>query len=211
MICNSSLFPTEVIIVISNSGYNRKEEHNINCRFKILLYYRRGKRNSASNKNYGSVHANCPFLSYFDSDDIMAYNRIEIIYYILKNYQVDIIMHMYTRDYNYFINNNYNKYLIQNYIFFNSSYVTQKYKEHINTHIIKLWYCCNFLNLDNISNGWITISRKLFNVERFNEDKSIQRAEDSEYNGRVISKGYKSLILGMILGFYSKRNKFRIK
>lgn len=68
--------------------------------------------------------------------------------------------------------------------------------------------CCHFLPKHyHISNGWITIKKSLFRNEKFNEDKSAQRAEDSEYNGRVIAKGYNALILTIVLGYYAKRNK----
>lgn len=213
MICNCLEYPKEVIVVISGSNYNHKREYYTYCNYTIYLYFRKNIRNSASNKNYGSQFSLCPYISYFDSDDIMSHDRIKVIHYIIKNiYKYDIILHMYSRNYTIvqksFID--YNK--ISNHIYLNSSYITYLYKRNMPKYEVKLWGCCHFLPIKyHISNGWITIKRSIFEKEKFNEDTTLQRAEDSEYNARIISKGYKSLILTLVLGYYSKQNEcFRI-
>lgn len=209
MICKSIKFPKEVIVVISDSNNTRKEEYSTYCHYKISLYFRKNKRNSASNKNYGSKFSKCSYISYFDSDDIMSNERIKTIHHIIKYiFKYDIILHMYTRNYTIFKQNivNYNK--ISKHFYLNSSYITYLYRRNMPKHKIQLWGCCHFLPRKyHISNGWITIKKSMFNMEKFNEDVSIQRAEDSEYNARVISRGYKALILTMILGYYSKQNE----
>lgn len=209
MICASSKYPKEVIIVISESGVNRKVKYITYCNFIINLYYRKNIKNAASNKNYGSKYTTCSHISFFDSDDIMSNNRIKTIHYILYHYKnFDLIMHMYSLNYS-LINNNYIDYKnINSYFYLNSSYISDLYKKNINSHKLQLWGCCHFLPIHyHISNGWITISKKMFEREKFNEDISIQRAEDSEFNGRVISKGYRALILTLILGYYSKNKE----
>lgn len=209
MICNSIEYPKEVIVVISGSNYSKKVEYNTYCNYKIYLYYRKNKRNSASNKNYGSKYSKCSYISYFDSDDIMSQDRIKVIHHIIKYiFKYDIVLHMYSRNFTVVKDNviNYNN--ISSYFYLNSSYITYLYRKYMPSHKVQLWGCCHFLPIKYfISNGWITIKRSLFDKEKFNEDISIQRAEDSEYNARVISKGYKALILTLILGYYSKQNE----
>lgn len=212
MICNSSEYPKEVIVVISDSNYSRKEEYYTYCNYKITLYYRKNKKNSASNKNYGSKYVKCSYISYFDSDDIMSHDRIKTLLHILKQFfKYDIILHMYSRNYTIVKENKIKYKNISSHFYLNSSYITTLYRRNMPKHRIELWGCCHFLPIKyHISNGWITIKRSVFYREKFNEDVSIQRAEDSEYNARVISKGYKSLILSIILGYYSKQNECNI-
>lgn len=209
MICNSTEYPKEVILVISGSTYTKKEEYNTYCNFIVTLYFRKYKRNSASNKNYGSQYSKCTYISYFDSDDIMSKDRIKTLHHILQNiYSYDIVLHMYSRNYTYVKQSEVDITNISKYFYLNSSYITYLYKRNMPIHKVELWGCCHFLPIKyHISNGWITIKRSVFENERFNEDRSIQRAEDSEYNARVISKGYKVLVLTLIMGYYSKQNE----
>lgn len=212
MICNSNEYPKEVVVVISGSNFSMKEEYNTYCNYKITLYFRKNKKNSASNKNYGSKYTKCSYISYFDSDDVMSHHRIKTLIYIIKNiFKYDIILHMYSRNYTIVKENviDYNN--ILNHFYLNSSYITYLYRKNMPAHKLQLWGCCHFLPIKyHISNGWITIKRSLFDKEKFNEDISIQRAEDSEYNARVISKGYKILILTLVLGYYSTQNECNI-
>lgn len=210
MICNSRRLPDEIIIVISNSGYNKREIIYTSCKKNIHLLFKKLRKNSASNKNFGSKYSHCKYISFFDSDDIMSKYRMFILNHITTYYQqYDIIMHMYTRNFTRFKNIVFKDYYnISLHFYLNPLYITKLYKRNIRKYRIKLWGCCHFLPKQYpISNGWITVKKSLFNQEKFNEDKSIQRAEDSEYNGRVISKGYKALILTIILGYYSKQNE----
>lgn len=209
MICNSSITPRETIIIISGYKYDRKVLYITYCKRKVIIFYRKNQRNSASNKNYGSKYTKCNYISYFDSDDIMSPDRIKTLQFIITHFvDYDLILHMYTRNYSILKKSLYNYNNIARYFYLNSSYITKLYRKNIKNHKIELWGCCHFLPKPyHISNGWITIKKSMFILEKFNEDISIQRAEDSEYNGRVISKGYKALILTMILGFYSRQNK----
>lgn len=209
MICKSIETPKEVIIVISNCVRNHKETYNTYCKYKLYLYYRKNIKNAASNKNYGGELSKCNIISYFDSDDIMSSYRIKMLHNVMQYYsEYDIVLHMYTKNYNSFKQSTIDLSNIPKYIYSNSSYLTSLYKRIVKTRNVRLWGCYNFIpRLYHISNGWITIRRELFEKEKFNEDISIQRAEDSEYNGRVISKGYRALYILLELGFYSRQNQ----
>lgn len=212
MICKSVEKPQEVLIIVSGTGIDKSFHYTTFCKYNLRIYYRRNNMNSASNKNFGTRYAKCLHISFFDADDIMSNNRIKILKYIIKEYKnYDIILHMYTRNYIQFKRNvKYSK-NISKYFYLNSSYITSLYRKNIHLYKVQLWGCCHFLPKQyHISNGWITVKKSMFNVEKFNEDISLTRTEDSEYNGRVIMKGYKALILRMILGYYSKQNDCKV-
>lgn len=101
MICNSIEIPKESVIIISESNTNINIKRKLYCKSILSIYYRKGKKNSASNKNYGFKYTHCSYISFFDADDVMYNNRINILHYIINKYpEYDIIMHKYTRTLN---------------------------------------------------------------------------------------------------------------
>lgn len=209
MVCKSSELPKEVIIVISENKNNSNMEYITFCKYHLKLYFRNAIHNSASNRNYGFSFSTCGYISFFDADDVMFSNRIKILRYIVTHYPLyDIIIHKETRIIS---KNKYRKVLnknINHYFYLNSSYITYLHRKYTATTNKTILGCCIYLPESNISvaNGWITVKRSVFLIEKYNELSLYRRAEDSEYNSRIILKGYNALILKLILGFYSKRN-----
>lgn len=171
------------------------------CKSILSIHYRKGKKNSTSNKNYGFKHTHCSNISFFDADDVMYNNRINILHYIINKYpEYDIIMHKYTRTLNKLTNIKSKKLQIEKCFYFNSSYINILYRKYATINNVRQWGCCNFFPQKiPVANGWIKVKRSIFVNEKYNESIIFNTAEYSEYNGRFILKGYKVLILQLIL------------
>lgn len=206
-LCNSMIYPYEVIIVIS--GVYNRDLTNVSlfiyelrkCTKELVILYRSNKKNAASNRNFGFYKSRCSIISFFDVDDIMSIYRIEIIHRIFReNRKVDVVFHPFITNYNkldiYNLSQLYSKYVVINQF----SRITERCRKTFSFD--KRVYKCDASNNYFIANNCPTIKRNIMNYIKFNE--SLQSTEDLDFISRVVFQGYNVALFNKPLGFYIK-------
>jgi glycosyltransferase involved in cell wall biosynthesis len=85
--------PDQVIVVCSSSLREDIPEHYFRYSFPIDIVTREGRYNAAENRNEGIRRINTDIVSFFDADDVMHPQRIEIVRKYMCD--VDILFHGY--------------------------------------------------------------------------------------------------------------------
>lgn len=86
--------PSEVVVVCSSSSSSDiPNDYKTGYSFPLKIITRETSHNSAENRNYGSDMLNTDAITFFDADDIMHPQRIEILFEALKD--SDVVLHSY--------------------------------------------------------------------------------------------------------------------
>lgn len=162
--------PDAVVVVCSSS----KEEdipieYKTNYSFPLKIVTREQACNSAENRNYGSNLLQTDIVSFFDADDTMHPQRIQILFHAMED--ADVALHSYATDSP------------------NFSLITTP---RIHRNSLERGYTgCVIYEPDytaKIHHGHVTVRRNILDFVRFPEDWSrYTRKEDSLFCGVVVS------------------------
>jgi hypothetical protein len=172
IVCCSSSLPTD--IPYKNEDYT----------FPLTIYTTEKHKNTAQNKNFGSKLINTDIISYFDADDIMHPQRIEIIYNAFTlNPHIKLFLHslrINPIDFNYpvYEPNNINYQMDPCYVDYWGRVML---KRHIETNK-------PIDAEDVIHNGHLSIKKELFNEQQYIETSEALGREDTLYNTMIINK-----------------------
>ena len=135
--------------------------------FKIKVKLHLDKKSPAENRNIAADNLNTDIISFFDADDIMHPQRIELLEYAFLE-PCDIVLHNSTSDTNFDMNLSIDK---------------------INIHRNKLKQCksgCIILDyISPIAHGHVTVRKSIFNKVRFPEEEYFYFKEDCIFCHRV--------------------------
>jgi glycosyltransferase involved in cell wall biosynthesis len=173
---NQTKKPDMVIVSCSSSEQSDIPYKQEDYSFPFKIYTHKEKKLTAQNKNFGAKKISTDIISFFDADDIMHPQRLEIIYNsFIKYTTLRLLIH------NFRINStdfNYPEYDINNInLEFDPFYVCRwgsvQLKE--NSH-------------RNIHNGHISIRNETFKEQEFSESDNTVGYEDTLYNRILINK-----------------------
>ena len=135
--------------------------------FPIKVKLHLDKKSPAENRNIAADNLNTDIISFFDADDIMHPQRIELLEYAFLE-PCDIVLHNSTSDTNFDMNLSIDK---------------------INIHRNKLKQCksgCIILDyISPIAHGHVTVRKSIFNKVRFPEEEYFYFKEDCIFCHRV--------------------------
>lgn len=168
--------PDMVIVSCSSSEESDIPYKSEDYSYPLKIYTHSGKRNTAQNKNFGSQFIGTDIITYFDSDDVMHPQRIEIIYNaFINNSNFQLILHNFRRD--------------PTDLHF-PYYDVNKITYEIDPFYISNWggVCLLENNSRNIHNGHISITKNVFlNEQQFNESSIALGREDTDFNTMYIN------------------------
>ena len=168
--------PDMVIVSCSSSEPSDIPYTQEDYSFPFKIYTHKEKKNISENKNFGTRLINTDIVTYFDADDIMHPQRIEIIYNgFIKYPNMKLLIHSLRLNP---IDLNYPKYDI-NYINY-----------EMDTFYICKWGALNFKNKSNrnIHNSHSSIKKSLFDEIQYVETPDAKGFEDTLFNRTLINK-----------------------
>jgi len=188
---SQTIKPSKVIVSCSST---KSEQMYINCHkynFPLFILTTEMRLNASQNRNLGSSYIDTDIISYFDADDIMHPQRIEIILNSFQKYNPNIILHSYLC--NEETKNQFDKY--ENEI------------PIIENRLIKSPTGCAVISYDfslRIHHSQVSIKREIFDKIKFREEKEYERKEDSIFCGDVLGSEYgkKNIYINLGLSKY---------
>ena len=173
--------PNTVVVVCSSSEpTDIPADWNFSFPHKIIT--RLDRRNAAQNRNEAVRHLSTDIVSFFDADDIMYPNRIEI----LKQCSSDIILHSFTEETDEYI---------------------QKAPSYIRNQLTRAPSGCAILNSNahaKIHHAHVTCCRSILNSIQFREEKEFERREDAVFCGDVLGiEGITNCYIPEPLSYYN--------
>ena len=191
---NQTVLPNKVVVSCSST-----EEFKINKKYSFPLFVilSLDKKNAAENRNIASAQllSDMDYITFFDADDIMHPQRIEVLCKVINENQSDIVLH-------------------------NFYYDTELSKpedlpkidnvEIRNNMLIPAWSgCVTHIHgyndsIDRIHHSQVTIKKELFYKVQFPEDKELHRREDSVFCNRILHlEGIKNTYIVNKLSYYN--------
>jgi glycosyltransferase involved in cell wall biosynthesis len=173
---NQSRLPDMVVVSCSSSQDSDIMYRAEDYKFSLKIFTHIEKRNTAQNKNFGIQQINTDIISFFDSDDIMHPQRIDIIYNCFVKYpNTKIFLHslrLFPTDLNF-----------------------PKYDINTIEYIQDPFYVCKWNSLKykydstiGITNGNCSVYKSIFNEIQFNETDKGCGKEDQLFNVVVVNK-----------------------
>lgn len=173
---NQTKKPDMVIVSCSSSEDSDIPYKQEDYSFNFKIYTHKEKKITAQNKNFGARLINTDIITFFDADDIMHPQRIEIIYNgFIKNTNMKLLIHSLCIN---LTDLNFPLYDINN----------------INYHVDP-FYVCNWGSLVfknsyqyNITNGHCSIHKTIFDEIQFIESTDVLGREDTIFNTTIVNK-----------------------
>lgn len=176
--------PNMVIVSCSSSDESDIPYKHEDYSYPLKIYTHREKRNISENKNFGTRLINTDIVVYFDADDIMHPQRIEIIYNgFIKNPNMKLLLHSYRlnpTDFNYPI------------------YDINNINYEIDPYYICRWGSVQLKRFFNktIHNSHAAIKKSLFDEIQYVETPDAKGFEDTLFNRTLINKYPNSGFIG---------------
>jgi hypothetical protein len=189
---DSTLHPDVVAISFSSTSSDNIPDLS-GFPFKIVTAITSDYKNAAQNRNIGASLVNVDILTFFDADDEMHPQRLQIIHNFFRRYpNYDAFYH--------------------NYIYLKGSKETSPYTPLNIDHDWNLLIHVDILQKDPngiglmvnpeyakshspfdtaIQFGHVSVTNRLFIQYKFPEDKNLARQEDSVYAANIVRKNYK--------------------
>ncbi len=163
-------------VVISSSSTEQKDlpqfEH---YSFPFFIITTSEKKNAAQNRNIAASHLDTDIISFIDADDLIHYQRLEIIYKCFISTNCKLVLHSFQwgrrpdTEITYYIDPEYQKGVLYNYAGLRVN------------HAI-------YNDPDIIVNGYSTITKDIFNIIKYDESESQFGREDTEFNLQIIDR-----------------------
>lgn len=206
---DGSAFPDETIVVVSDYNHTMHSDqvnHLVAAWSRRLprfqLRRRHGRHVQASNRNFGAALANPRnLLTFFDVDDIMHPQRIEIMYHLFQMIpSLQYLQHRFVE----FKSHN----AILPFGMYNTSSISLTHNYSVihaaySKNVAK--FCC--VNVDGTCyhNAWPTMRYSVFQANHgFDTSEHLFRSEDSEFFNRLASLKYNCSVISAVLGFYNQ-------
>jgi glycosyltransferase involved in cell wall biosynthesis len=176
--------PNEVVVVCSSSQSEDIPASYKDYSFPLTIVTREDERNQAQNRNQGADVIGTEFVSFFDADDIMHPQRLEIVRKFVTD--VDILLHAYQME-------------TQSFPVVEVPTVT------INQLIRSPTGCAVFVPNWNapIHHSQVTVRAAVLDRIRFREEPDIKRREDSLFCGDILAmEGVRSAYVADSLSWY---------
>lgn len=163
--------PSSVLVVCSSStDRDIPNEYRTKYSFPLLIVTREGAFNAAENRNYGSNLLQTDVVSFFDADDVMHPQRIEILFKAMKD--ADIALH--------------------SFIMLDERFEPSIQSPKLHKNMLKREHtgCVIFIPdyTKRIHHGHVTLRKTVLDFVRFPENWSLYtRKEDSLFCGTVVS------------------------
>jgi len=144
-----------------------------NYGFLIETVVTKDKKSAAENRNIASSKLmDMDYITFFDADDLMHPQRIEILCIVCQNYNSDIILHNY---YNIYMND-----------------VSLDPIQYVDVHKNSLCQCYSGCvrhkeqHYGDIHHGHVTVKRNILDLVQFPEEIEYHTKEDSVFCNRVV-------------------------
>jgi len=185
---NQTKLPDKVCVSCSSTvDFPEIKKYN----FPLEIVTTTDKKNAAENRNIASSKLlDMDYISFFDADDLMHPQRIEIIWTTCKNREVDLLLHDY----------------------YNESEKNPNYSEPILDIDVKYDSLCQCVSgcarhknqhYGNIHHSQVTVKRNILDLVTFPEEREYCRKEDSVFCNRVLGiENIKSAYIVNKLSFY---------
>lgn len=191
-----TILPDKVIVSCSSTDENTQKIMNralqkYNFSFKII--YHLTYKNAAENRNIAvSYLTDMDYITFIDADDIMHYQRIEILLRTFNDHDCDIILHNYSNE-----------------PLDNITYPTIYYK--INGLRISNSYCIEHINNNNnnecIHHSQSSIKKYIIEKVKFRESIEYNRREDSFFCSDIFKlDNIKNVYISNKLTYYRQSN-----
>ena len=169
---NQSKKPTEVVIGHSEITVEKCNtlKENFNYSFNIIFAHTVKKCFAAENRNRACELTNCDYISFFDADDQMASQRLEIIWQIIDKYDPKCVVHGFLD----------NKNILEK-KFPNPDPKNLKFGKELYNICKKTEGKYLFLKGLLLHHGHSTIKSSLMNTFKFNESLKFKRGQDSKF------------------------------
>lgn len=178
--------PDMVIISCSSSEESDIPYSVKDFSFPLQIYTHKDKRNTAQNKNFGASLIETDIISFFDADDIMHPQRIEIIHScFVKNLDLKLLLHSFK------LNPENSDFIM---------YDTNSIVCEIDPFFVCQWGAVNlkYGNERSRHNGHSSISKELFMTNKFIESEYGLGREDTLFNTEIINKFPSDNFMGYI-------------
>lgn len=175
-------------------------------KFIVKLFVCEEKKNAAQNRNIASsnVSNDIDIISYFDADDVMHPQRLEILEYVF-NKGINIVLH------NFISGSEYEHSDYNTYIAYNKFIKTEEYDIIYNNLIPAPSGCAThkiyYEKMGIIHHSQVSITKNIFNIVKFREDIDSQGKEDSLFCGDILRLTYlKNAYIKNQLSIYEPSN-----
>ena len=176
--------PDMVVVSCSSSQEEDMPYKSSDYSYPLKIFTHSEKRNTAQNKNYGSRIVGTDIISYFDADDIMHPQRIEVIFNVfMKNSNLKLLLHslkLNPPDFNY------------------PTYEVENIPVELDPFFICHWGAVNLKHESYraIHNGHNAIRKDIFNEVQYIESDDGLGREDTIFNRVLIQKYQNSQCIG---------------
>lgn len=172
-IAAQTCLPSEVVVSCSSTTYDEIPQWKYPFHLQILTFT--DVYNPAKNRNIAASQLTTDIITFFDADDIMHPQRIELLKNAFETHWCDIILHGFMYD---------NEKHIEFPLVENST------SSFILNNLVKAKSGCAIVK-DNwklrIHHAHVSISAAIFRRNKFNEDPAVFIKEDCDYCARVLS------------------------
>jgi glycosyltransferase involved in cell wall biosynthesis len=168
---NQTRKPDHVVVSCSSCTIDDIPYVTDHYTFSLSIYTHSEKRNAAQNRNFAASILKTDIITFFDADDSMHPQRLEIIYNCFSNHDVVIFLHGTVSQEDYLFTH-YDSY----------EYILNKLARCNWGSTILTFYLPNA----SIANGHVTISREVFESIKFNETHEYLAREDTKFCTDVI-------------------------
>lgn len=175
--------PDRVIVVCSSSKPEDIPDEYLHYSFDCIVHTREGDYNQAQNRNEGTRHINTDFITFFDADDVMHPQRIQLIRQHMND--IDILLHSYRTDMPLF-----------SYIHTPKVYRNELMRAPTGCAIFKP-------NWDApLHHSQVTVRKEILGRVMFREDECYKRREDSLFCGDILEMGVRNTYIAEPLSWY---------
>jgi glycosyltransferase involved in cell wall biosynthesis len=167
--------PDKVIISSSSTEIEDVHYKSTDYSFPFTIITSNEKKNAAQNRNCAASHLDTDIISFIDADDVMHYQRLEIIYKCFTSTDCKFLLHSLqlgrrpNTEITYYTDPEFQKDVLYNYAGLRVN------------HII-------YNDPDIIHNSQCSLRKEIFDSIKYNESDSVVAKEDTEFNLRVIDK-----------------------
>jgi hypothetical protein len=170
----TTVFPSEIIISLSNTNNLHKEEiHTIETHswpFSVKVISHTGRKTAGANRNIAAQYASGDILICQDADDLPHPQRVEIVKHMFQTYDIDHLFHAFISYYRSFV-----PYEIEQIRICRFSSIDEMFE-------------CYAINNYSITNGNVSFTREVIKNICFPDSNA---GEDVQFNRRVYTS-YKS-------------------
>ena len=174
--------PYEIIIAISECNFNKAQELKSKLKklydYEVIILETLEKQGPGENRNRGAVVAKGDVVSFFDADDAMYHNRLEVINKYFNLYNPKVLVHSYSFGYEHYKKTDQEKVIFGNELY--DDLIRRDGKIDNSDMHHTLWY----LNGD-VHNGHSSIQKDVINDIKFTSHKA---GEDGLFLRNIISK-----------------------